>query len=109
DACAFHDRANSTTCNHTSTRCSGLHQNFARAMLTNDFVRNCSAGHWYFLHVAASSVNSLADCFRNFVCLPCCEADFALAIADCDECVEREATTSLHDFRNAVDCDHVLD
>jgi len=78
-------------------------------MLSDNFVRNRSASHWNARHVATRTVNRLANGFRYFVCLSCCEADFPLTVADCNESVERKATASLHDFRDAIDCNHVLD
>jgi hypothetical protein len=78
-------------------------------MLANDFVRYGSAGHRHFLHVAASSIDSLANCFGNFVGFAGGKSNFALTIANGDESVEGEATASLHYFGNAVDRDHVFD
>ena len=54
-------------------------------------------------------VDGLADRFRDFVRLARREADLALPVADGDERVEREAAAALHDLRDAVDRDHVLD
>jgi hypothetical protein len=59
--------------------------------------------------VAPRSFNRLAHRFRDFVRLPSCEADASLSVSDSDERVEREATTALHDFGDAIDRDDVLD
>ena len=78
-------------------------------MLAHDLVRNRRAGHRDRHHVAARAVHGLADRFRHFVRLARRDADLALPVADGDERVEREAPAALHDLRDAVDRDHVLD
>jgi len=78
-------------------------------MLADDFVRNRSACHRHARHVAARTIDCLADSFRNFIRFSCRESNFALTVTNSDECVEGETTSTLHDFRDAVDCDHVLD
>jgi hypothetical protein len=59
--------------------------------------------------VTARAVDRLADRFGHFVRLAGRDADFALPVANRDERVEREAAATLHDFRDAVDGDDVLD
>jgi hypothetical protein len=78
-------------------------------VLTDYLVRNRSAGHRDALHVAARSVDGLANRFRNFVCLACCESNFPLAVTDRHKRVEREAASALHDLRDTIDCDDVFD
>jgi hypothetical protein len=78
-------------------------------VLTNDFMRNRSARHRYALHVAARSIDSLANRFGNFIRLAGGKSNFALTVSDGNECIEREATSALHDLRDAIDGNHVLD
>jgi hypothetical protein len=78
-------------------------------MSADDFVRNRSASHRDRDHVAARSVDSLADGLRHFIRLSCSKSDAALSVAHCDQRVEGEATSALHDLGDAIDGDHVLD
>jgi hypothetical protein len=78
-------------------------------VLPDDRVRDCTARHRNRDHAAACCLNGLADRFGNFVRLAGGETDASLAIAYCDERVEREATTTLHHLRYSVDRDNVLD
>jgi hypothetical protein len=78
-------------------------------MLSDDFVRNRSARHRDARHVSACTVDSLANCFGDFVCLAGRESDLALTVADGNESVEGETTSTLYDLGNAVDRDDVLD
>jgi hypothetical protein len=72
-------------------------------------VRNRSTGHRDAHHVAARTIDGLANCFRHFVGLAGRKTDSALTIADGDERVEREAASTLYDLGDAIDCDDVLD
>ena len=78
-------------------------------MLADDLVRNRAARHRNRDHAAARAVHGLADRFGHFVRLAGREPDAALAIAHRDERVEREAPAALHDLRDAIDRDDVLD
>jgi hypothetical protein len=78
-------------------------------MSANDFVRDRSARHRDRDHVAARSVDSLAYCLRNFVCLSGRKSDATLSVSNRDERVEGEATSALHDLGDTIDGDHVLD
>src|ERR1043165_2423860 len=109
NSCTFHDRADCATGDHTGARRGGLHQNLARAMLADDFVGNVAAGERHGDHRAARTVDRLADGLGNFVRLARRVADAALAIADGNERVEREAASALHDLGDAIDRDDVLD
>ncbi len=106
---ALHDRAHRSAGDYSRSRRRRFHQNFARAMLSDDLVRNRSAGHRDSHHVAARSVNGLADRFRNFIRFPRREADLPLTVADSDKRVEREAPSALHDLGDAIDGDDVFD
>jgi hypothetical protein len=78
-------------------------------MLTDDFVRNRAARERHRHHAATRCFNGLAHRFRYFVRLAGREPELALAVTDGHERVERESATALHDFRDAIDGDHVLD
>jgi hypothetical protein len=75
----------------------------------DDFVWNRSASHRDRHHVATRAIDGLANRFRNFVRLAGCESNATLAVSDGDESVERKAAPALHDFRDTIDRDHVLD
>ena len=51
----------------------------------------------------------LADGFRHFARLAMTEADAALLVADDDECGETEAAAALHNLRNAIDVNQLVD
>src|SRR5688572_15081130 len=109
DAHALHDRANRATGDHAGARRRGLHPYLARAVLARDLVRDRRSRERHGDEVAASRLDGLADRFRDLVRLPRREADLPLAVADGDERVEAEPASALHDFRDTVDRDHVLD
>ena len=110
DAGALHHGAHRTTGDHAGARRRRLHQHLARAVLARRPRAGSStpvSGTVTMLRRAA--VDRLADRFGDFVRLAGREADLALAVADGDERVEREAASALHDLRDAIDRDHVLD
>ena len=54
----------------------------------------------------------LLSCALTLLCaatLACRESNFALTVANGDEGIEGKSPATLHDFRDAVDCDHVFD
>src|SRR5436190_3809286 len=109
DARALHDGAHRTAGDHAGAPRRRLHQHATRAMLADDFVRDRAACERHLGHPATRAVHGLADRLRHFVRLTGREAHTALAVADGNERVEREATATLHDLRDAVDRHHVLD
>jgi hypothetical protein len=56
-----------------------------------------------------SCLNGLADRLGNFIRLSGRETDPSLSVANGDKSIEREAATTLHNFRDAVDRDNVFD
>jgi hypothetical protein len=72
-------------------------------------VRNRSAGHRDRDHAATRSIDGLANGFGHFVGLAGGKADATLTIADGDKSVEGEAASALHDLRDTIDRDDVLD
>jgi len=109
DAGAFHDGADRAAGNHAGAGRCRLHENFARTVLSNDFVRNRAARERDLHHVATRRVDRLTDGLRDFVRLAGREPDLALTVTDGHECVEREAASALHDLRDAIDRDDVFD
>src|SRR4051812_14279534 len=109
DTGALHDGANGATRNHTGTRRCGLHQNLPGSVLANDLVRNRVPRERDWPELATRGVHGLANGFGDFVCLARGKADASRAIADRDERVERKAPAALHDLRDAINGDHVLD
>src|SRR4029079_14617602 len=109
DADTLLHRANCTTSDHAGSRCGRLHPHFTSAVLAGDFVRNRRAGERNAHEVATRRLDGLADRLGHFVRLAGCEAHLPLSVADGDERVEAEATTTLHDLGHAGDRDHVLD
>jgi hypothetical protein len=109
DAGTLHYRAYRPAGNYTSSGSGGLHENSARAMRADDLMGNRAAGHRDADHVAACSIHRLAHCFGDFVRLAGRETNAALTISHRDERVEGKAASALHDLRDTVDRDHVLD
>src|SRR5664279_1317543 len=108
-ACALEHRANRGARNHTGSRRGGLHQHATGAMLADDLVRNRAPRERNARHVAKRGVDGLAHRLRYFVRLAGRHANLAASIADGDERIEAEATSALHDLRDTVDRDHVLE
>src|SRR5919109_290750 len=67
-------------------------------MLTDNLVRNRSAGERYAHATAPRRVHRLPHRLRHFVRLARRDADLTLPVAYSDQRIEREATTALHDL-----------
>src|SRR5215218_722715 len=109
DAYALHHRADRATGDHAGARRRGLHPHLARTVLARDLVRDRRPRQRHGDQVAARGFDGLPDRLGDLVRLPRCEADLPLPVADGDERVEAEPASALHDLRDAVDRDHVLD
>ena len=59
-------------------------------------------------HVALGGIGRLADGFRHFARLAMTEANATLLVANHNESGEAEATTTLHNLRDAVDVDETI-
>src|SRR5580692_2153216 len=108
DPRALHDRAHRAASDDTGTWGRRLHQHAAGAMLADHLVRNRAARQRNGGHAPPRGVDGLADRFRHLVRLARRESHFALAIAHRHQRVEREPAATLHDFRDTVDRDDVL-
>src|SRR6202012_3390820 len=86
------------------------HNDLACAVMTADFVMQRAA---VFQRNADQRllgfVGRLADGFGDFPRLAMTEADAALLVADDDERRETEAPSALHNLRNAIDVDELVD
>src|SRR5687768_6572980 len=109
NAGALHDRAHRTTGNHAGARCRRLHEHATSTMLADDLVRDGPAGQRHAHHAAARGIDSLSNGLRHLVRFARSVPDFPLPVADGDESVERETPPTLHDLRDTVDRDDVLD
>src|SRR5215207_1899765 len=109
DADALHHRADRTTGDHAGAGRRGLHPHLARTVLARDLVRDRRSRQRHGDQVAARGLDGLANRLGDLVRLPRCEADLPLPIANGDERVEAEPASALHDLRDTVDRDDVLD
>src|SRR5687767_6959383 len=109
DAGALEHRAHRTAGDDAGTGRRWLHEHTTRAMLSDHLVRNRSAGERHAHAVTTRRIDRLADSLGHLVRLAGRDAYLALPIPDGDERVEREAPAALHDLRDAIDRDDVLD
>src|SRR3989442_815167 len=109
DPGAFEHRAHWAARDHTRSRGRRLEQHAARAVLADDLVGNRAARERYFVHAAARRFDRLAHRFADFVRFAGRDPDLSLAVADGNQRVEAEAPAALHDLRDAIDRDDVLD
>src|SRR5712691_837470 len=109
DPGALEHRAHRAARDHTRSRSRRLQQHAAGAVLPDDLVRNRAAGERHFVHATARGLDRLAHRFADLVRLAGRNADLSLAVADGDQRVEAEAPAALHDLRDAIDRDDVLD
>src|SRR6185436_8677539 len=98
-----------TTGDDSSSARGRLEQHSAGAVATHDLMRNRGADPGQLDHRPLGGVNRLAHRFRDFIRLAGRDADLALAVADGDQGIEREAPAALDDLRHPVDRDHVFD
>src|SRR3989442_577754 len=94
---------------HAGSRGRRLQQHAARAVIPHDLMRDRAAGERHLHHAASRRLHRLAHCFAHLVRLARRDADLALPVAHGDERVEPEPPAALHDLRDTVDRDDVLD
>src|SRR3989442_1050061 len=109
DPGAFEYRAHRATRDHTRSRRRRLEQHAARPVLADDLVGDRATRERHLVHAAARRFDRLAHRFADLVRLAGRNADLSLAVADRNQRVEAEAPAALHDLRDAVDRDDVLD
>ena len=108
DATSFEHGADSAAGDDARTFPGGAKVNRRCAITTDDFVRKRTVDDGHFRHEAFRALCTLANRFGNFVCFAMGHTNIAFAIADDDDCAKAETTTTLDDFRNAVDIDNLL-
>src|SRR5687768_6968125 len=109
DAGALEHRAHRSAGDDAGTGRRWLHEHPTRAVLAYHLVRNRSASERHAHAVTTCRIDRFADGLGHLVRLAGRDAHLALPIPDGDERVEREAPTALHDLRDAIDRDDVLD
>src|SRR2546421_7053834 len=87
----------------------GLQEHAPGAVVTDDFMRNGRARERHLDHAAAGGFDGLAHRLAHLVRLTGGDADAPLPVAHGDQRVEAEAPATLHDLRDAVDGNDVLD
>src|SRR5436309_6622547 len=86
-----------------------LEQHAPGAVVTDDLVRDGRARERDLDHAAAGGFDGLANRLAHLVRLAGGHPDASLSVAHGDERVEAEAPAALHDLRDAVDGNDVLD
>src|SRR5437764_6975339 len=86
-----------------------LEQHAPGAVMTDDLVRDGRARERDLDHAAAGGFDGLANRLAHLVRLAGGDPDASLPVAHGDERVEAEAPAALHDLRDAVDGNDVLD
>src|SRR5207249_3239163 len=87
----------------------GLQEHAPGAVVTDDFMRNGRARERHLDHAAAGGFDGLAHRLAHLVRLAGGDADAPLPVAHGDQRVEAETPAALHDLRDAVDGNDVLD
>src|SRR5579862_7814043 len=110
DAERLEHRAQRTAGDHAGAGRRRTHNHLARAVMAADFVMQRAA----VLERHADQrllgfLCRLADRLRNLARLAVAVADAAALVADDDESGEAEAASALHDLRDAIDVDELVD
>src|SRR5690606_34409787 len=108
DAGALEDGADRTTGDNTGTGSGRTQQDDACGSLTLHGVRDGRADAGHAEEVALGLLDTLRDGEGDLAGLAVADAHQAVAVADDHESGEAEATTALHDLRDAVDGDDAL-
>src|SRR5512140_13603 len=94
---------------HAGSRSGRFHQHATGTVLADDLVRNRAPRERNARHVATRGIHRLAHRLRHLVRLAGGHAHLPATIANGDERIEAEAASALHDLRDAIDRDHVLE
>src|SRR5881396_1878132 len=86
-----------------------LQEHAPRAVVPDDFMRDSRPRERDLDHAATRGLDGLAHRLAHLVCLAGGDPDASLPVAHRDERVEAKAPAALHDLRDAVDGNHVLD
>ncbi len=102
-ASRFEYRTNTTTSDNTGTSCRWAKENLATVELAQHFVWDRVTLELYWLEVLTRLLSTLANRFRNFVCLAVTDADLASLVPRYYERGEAETTTTLNDLGTTID------
>jgi hypothetical protein len=108
DAGRLDDGADGAAGDDARSRARGLEQHLARAHVPEGLVGDRHAVERDGEEVLAGLIVALADGLGDLVGLAEADADMAGLVAHDDQRGEAEATTALHDLRDAVDVDDAL-
>src|SRR5436190_6422694 len=106
---ALQDRAHRAAGNDAGPGRGGLQEHTPGAVVADDLVRDGCAGQRDLDQAAAGGFDRLAHRLTHFVRLAGGDPNATLPVAYRDQRVEAEAPATLHDLRDAVDGDDVLD
>src|SRR6266511_1490672 len=106
---ALEDGAHRPTGDHARPGRRRLEEDASRAVMPDDLVGDGAAGERHLRQAAARGLHGLAHRLAHLVGLAGGDADAPLAVAHGDERVEAEPPAALHDLRDAVDRDDVLE
>jgi len=102
---ALKDSTHGTASHHTSTCRCRTEQHMSATEADFHFMRNGALNDRNAHEILLSSFNTLCDGCSYFTSLTKATADDAIAVANHNDCSERECTTTLCHLRNTVDCD----
>src|SRR5437660_6000791 len=106
---ALEHRAHGSAGDDAGPRRGGLQKHAPGAVVPDDFMRDGRARERHLDHAAARGLDRLAHRLAHLVRLAGGDPDASLRVAHGDERVEAEAPAALHDLRDAVDGNDVLD
>src|SRR6266567_4617485 len=106
---ALEHRAHRPTGDDAGSGRGGFQKHAPGAVVPDNFMRDGRARERDLDQAAAGSLDGLAHRLAHLVRLTGGDPDASLPVAHGDERVEAEAPAALHDLRDAVDGNHVLD
>src|SRR5438552_14367763 len=108
-ASALQDGAHRAARDDARPGCGGFQKHAPRAVVPDDLMGNGRPRERDLHHAAAGGLDGLAPRLTHLVRLAGCDPTAPLPVAYRDQRVEAEAPATLHDLRDAVDGDDVLD
>src|SRR5881398_2247513 len=106
---ALEHRAHGSAGDDAGPRRGRLQKHAPGAVVPDDFMRDSRPRERDLDHAATRGLDGLAHRLAHLVCLAGGDPDASLPVAHRDERVEAKAPAALHDLRDAVDGNHVLD